>query len=156
MIDVWVIQGRVEMSMKYHKFMQILQLSSMMILIVACGSNTVTIERVWSESTAAPGNFDFWVGSGQTVKLPVHKDEFINIISSLGGKFYITGEGEARSLSAPPPRKNSPCALTSRALVINFGSISSKYNPTYIAYFDQFDLIQCVDKQFSYSSQPDF
>lgn len=144
------------MSIKYQKFMQILQLSPLMMFIVACGSNAVTVERVWSESTAAPGNVDFWIGSGQTVKLPVHKDEFINIISSLGGEFYITGKGEARSLSAPPPRKNSPCAVTSRALVINFVSISPKYTPTYVAYIDQFDVIQCVDKQFSYSSQPDF
>ena len=139
------------MPMKCQHFSQMVGLPIMLLSLAGCGNKIMTGQRVWSESTAAPNSMEFWAGSGQTIKFPVHKDQFIKAVSSLGGRFYITGTGEARSLSAPPPRLGSPCSITPTAIVVNFVSDRQKETPTYVAYLDQADVIQCVDKQFAYS-----
>ena len=107
-------------------------------------------QRLWSNSTAVPEEFEFWAGSGKAVRLPVHKDRFTKIVMSLGGKFYITGQGNAQSLSPPFPNDRSPCEMTSRAIVIDFDSTQAGETPGYVAYIDSSDMIVCIDKQFSY------
>jgi hypothetical protein len=121
------------------------------ILLSSCGNNLMPEQKIWAESVAAPSELEFWVGSGNAVKLPVHKNQFTRIISLLGGHYYIPGEGEARSLSSPPPSVGSPCKMMLRTVVLDFPSDREKETPQYVAYMDEFDMIQCVDKQFSYS-----
>lgn len=128
-----------------------LQLSLMVIFLTGCRGNMMADQRVWSDSTVTPSNFEFWAGSGEIIKLPVHKDRFTKIVLSLGGSFYITGQGDARSLSAPPPSSDSPCERTSRAIVVDFAQSRAGETPGFVAYLDPSDMIQCVDKQFSYS-----
>jgi hypothetical protein len=139
------------MSMICQQLRRRLQLSLLVICLSGCRDNVMFDQQVWSESTAAPSNLEFWVGSGEIIKLPIHKDQFTKIVLSLGGNFYITGQGDARLLSAPPPYRNSPCKMTSSAIVLDFISNRARQTPRYVAYIDQSDMVQCVDKQFSYS-----
>jgi hypothetical protein len=139
------------MTVDPQRLRQMLQLSLIGILFIGCRGNVVADQKVWSDSMAAPSSIEFWAGSGKTMKLPVHKNEFIKLVSSLGGSLYTTGQGDARSLGAPPPSSNSPCKMTSRAIVVDFAPSRAGETPRFVAYIDSSDMIQCVDKQFSYS-----
>lgn len=119
--------------------------------LASCGNRSMSEQKIWAKSTNAPSKMEFWVGSGSLFELPVHKERFIRVISSLGGSYYIVGQGEARSLRSPSPSNSSPCKMMPRAIVLDFPSDRAREIPRYVAYMDESDMIQCVDKQFSYS-----
>lgn len=118
--------------------------------LASCG-NSVSEKRTWSQSTAAPYDFEFWLGSGMNFTLPVQRDQFTKVATSLGGKFYVLGEDAAYSVGVPAPRKGSPCIKTARAIIVDFPQVQPREMPNYVAYMDEGNLIQCVEKRFSYT-----
>lgn len=119
----------------------------------ACARNTVSSERAWSESVEAPGNFEFWRDSGHALALPTTRDEFLSAVAALGGSYYIPGEGDARSLNAPPPSARSPCQNQGHAIVVAFPQDRNHVTPQYVAYLNDEAAVVCIDKQFSFLSR---
>jgi hypothetical protein len=107
--------------------------------------------KTWSQSITAPAQFHFWEGSNRAINLPAARSDFIAAVSALGGHYYVTGEGEAASLQAPPPSHGSPCRGGARAVVVDFPSDRAGEIPRYVAYLNDADAVECIDKQFSHS-----
>jgi hypothetical protein len=116
--------------------------------LVSCGN--AGAGKTWSQSIAAPAQFHFWEGA-QAINLPAARSDFIVAVSALGGHHYVTGEGEAASLQAPPPSHGSPCRGSARAVVVDFPSDRAGEIPRYVAYLNDADAVECIDKQFSHS-----
>lgn len=119
-------------------------------IMASCGSVAMSDERIWSQSVAAPAHLQFWEGSGRIINLPAARTDFIEAVLTLGGHYYVTGEGEAASLSAPPPGPDSPCRQTRQAIVVDFPRSRAGETPGYVAYMNDADFVVCVDRQFSY------
>jgi hypothetical protein len=117
-------------------------------LLVSCGAAKES-GRQWSASVKAPGKFAAWEGSGG-VELPADREDFLRYVNGLGASYYVTGEGDARLLSSPPPPKGSPCLNGVQAIVFTFPIEPDDSRPGYIAYLDADGRVACVDKQFAY------
>ena len=117
--------------------------------LASCGPVVTNDERARAESTNSPAQFAAWKGS-VGIDLPASRDDFIRYVTKLGASYYVTGEGEAKALSVPPPRSGSPCLGGVRAIVIDFPGGARAASPRYVAYLDASDLVRCVDKQFAY------
>ena len=121
------------------------------VLTVSCESGVMGNSKTWSQSVVAPAQFHFWEGSNRAIELPATRSDFIEAVSALGGRYYVTGEGVAASLHAPPPSRGSPCRGSDRAIVVDFQSARAGEMPRYVAYLNDADAVECIDRQFSYS-----
>jgi len=117
--------------------------------LASCGPVVTNDERAWAESTNSPAQFAAWKGS-VGIDLPASRDDFIRYVTKLGASYYVTGEGEAKALSVPPPLSGSPCLAGVRAIVIDFPVEARAVTPRYVAYLDANGLVRCIDKQFAY------
>jgi hypothetical protein len=139
------------MSMRAKRGEMSIVLAVATMIMASCGSGTMSDERIWSQSVAAPAHLQFWEGSGKIINLPAARADFIEAVLMLGGHYYVTGEGEAASLSAPPPLEpDSPCRQTRQAIVVDFPRSRTGETPGYVAYMNDADVVVCVDRQFSY------
>ena len=117
--------------------------------LATCGDVVNKNEKSWANSVNSPAKFAVWKGSAG-IDLPASREDFIHYITDLGATYYVTGEGEAKALSVPPPLKGSPCFAGVRAIVADFPAKPHAANPRYVAYLDANGLVRCVDKQFAY------
>ena len=115
--------------------------------LLSCGNVAIGNSKTWSQSVTAPAQFHFWEGSNRAINLPAARSDFI-AVSALGGHYYVTGEGEAASLQAPPPSHGSPCRGGTRAVVVDFPSDRAGEIPRYVAYLNDADAVECIDKQY--------
>jgi hypothetical protein len=118
--------------------------------LVSCGDADVLMKKKWSGSLAAPATFEFWRGSGQTIDLPAPRERFLSVVSTVGGQYYVKGEGNEFP-SAPRPWQGSPCKATDRVIVVVF-PIDGGIGPYYVAYLNDADIVECVEKQFAYAA----
>ena len=119
--------------------------------LAAAGCTQSSTESLWAKSTTAPSRFVVSAKSDDGVDLPANREDFTRYMTGRGASYYVTGEGKASALSAPPPDPSSPCEKTSKVAVYSF-ALEGKYMPRYVAYLGDDDLIRCVEKQFSYSA----
>jgi hypothetical protein len=118
--------------------------------LASCGDAGVVTKKKWSASIAAPAKFEFWRGSGQLIDLPAPRERFLSVVSAAGGQYYMKGEG-SEFPSAPRPWQGSPCKETKRVIVVVF-PIDNGVGPYYVAYVNDADLVECVEKQFAYAA----
>jgi hypothetical protein len=117
---------------------------------VACEAPTPSTEQQWSLSVAAPERFKVRRDDLSGIDLPASLDAFTSYMREAGSdNYYVTGEGDARSLRAPRPRPSSLCGGTSKAAVYGFPN-EERFAPGYLAYVDADGMIDCVEKYFSY------
>ena len=124
----------------------------LMIALLAAGCEDSTSSDNWSSSVAAPAHFRFRRASGPTIMLPAPQKDFVQFVVASGGTFYITGEGEARELSAPPPLPGSPCHVGARAVVVSFPIENRSVAPGYYAFVNDTGMVDCVEQHFDYAA----
>ncbi len=117
--------------------------------LAAAGCAEPSTESLWAHSVAAPARFEVNARAKSGVDLPASREAFTHYMLTAGAQYYVTGEGDARVMSASPPARGSPCTATAKMAVFSIPT-EGAFAPRYVAYLDVDELVHCVEKQLSY------